>query len=691
MRKRRNKRSMKRGLSAVVTTLVIILLVLFTSGVIWTVIQNVISEQAREISLGKFSTDLNIKSVKVEGEILSVGVERNPGKGDIIKLKFVFENTTSSEIVERESDIGELEEQNFIFSLGDLSLLGIKKVSIVPIYESSSGEEVSGDVIDIFELEKPIRGEVGTWEYLGNFEKLGFKGAGKKEYSISSQSEDVVKFKKAIVDPLDVLPGDNQTFTAYVYSPYNITEVTTTTELDESILNLDLEEIGKDENGNQIFLATWIVNDVHTTTYRTTFTARDSEGNSNSIILTWTDSCQSQITHGGDDTLSTSCSTGASAIAGIDGGSLTISSGVVLTLDSGSQFIFNQGKSITITAAGASIAATTSGSFGNGNLYHTDADGDGYAPNNNVFLSGGVRAMSASGTSDCMDTGGGAVNVYTTSVVTGSDNDQDGYTDTTGDNNCRGDSTSVGGRTYYKDTAGAYSWLTDGQKLGANDCNDGSASVWSQGYGTDADGDGYGVDISIGCNNGAASGSDCQDTGSGAVNVWFQATGTNIDSDQDGYEVGDPGSSVSRCIGAMTTISGRRYYNSPDNTYDFQVWSDRLGSNDCLDSASSVNPGVTAWYTSSGPNGWDYNCVGGDEKRWTTTGGGCDQCIWTIEEECLDQVPGSAGWEGSLPGCGVSGTYHSSGGLSCAARGEPDCESTSVPPCAWITRTQECH
>jgi hypothetical protein len=319
-------------------------------------------------------------------------------------MNFVFSDGTNSEIIRENTTLQELEERSFTFTLTEISTNNLQTISVAPIFELSSGEESVGNVVDSFEVTEEMKAGI-TGGAISNFAALGFEGAGRKEYSISSQSEDIVKIKKAIVDPLDVLPGDNQTFTIHVYSPYGIINVTTTTELDNSILNLDLQEIGEDESGNQIFSATWVVNDVHAITYRTTIVAIDAEGNSDSVTLTWTDSaCQDQIAfsdHGmATKTISTTCNTGVSAIGGVDGSNIVIGAGVNLIIDSNAQFIFNQGKSITITAAGARITVTGTGSFGNGYLYYTDIDGDGYGAT--LALSGDIRAKDSLG-DDCCD------------------------------------------------------------------------------------------------------------------------------------------------------------------------------------------------------------------------------------------------------------------------------------------------
>jgi hypothetical protein len=228
---------------------------------------------------------------------------------------------------------------------------------------------------------------------------------GKVEYGpFSSDIPKLPEFKRAIVDPLDVLPGDNQTFTVHVYSPHGVINVTTTTQLDNSILDLDLQEIGEDGDGNQIFSATWIVNDVHTITYRTHITAIDSEGNENKIELTWTDSCQSLITHGSTSTITSSCSTGSSTVAGLDGGNLIIQGGQTLTIDSGATWVFNSGYSITVDGT-----ITVNGEIKKANLYIIDYDVDGHAPSTtSLSLSGSTRAKDATGWNDCCDSDGNA-------------------------------------------------------------------------------------------------------------------------------------------------------------------------------------------------------------------------------------------------------------------------------------------
>lgn len=138
----------KRGLSAVVTTLIIILLVIVSIGIIWVVIRNIITEGAGDISFDKFTLDLSIKSAYIDGSDIKVGVRRSPGGGDITGIKFVFFNGRESISIDRNIALKELEERTFAFTSVEVpGIGGGDDVSVAPIFESSGAEEV-GSVTD---------------------------------------------------------------------------------------------------------------------------------------------------------------------------------------------------------------------------------------------------------------------------------------------------------------------------------------------------------------------------------------------------------------------------------------------------------------------------------------------------------------------------------------------------------------
>lgn len=160
----------KRGLSEVITTLLIIGLSLAAIVIIWVVIQNIISTGSDQVSLGKFTMDLQIEKVLINPGTLEVTVKRNPGKGELNGLKFIISDGTSTEVLEEKNiQLEELETKTFILAYDGI----VKEVSIAPIIIQSSGAETIGDVKDelTFSAEntvKNIPGLVSWWRFEGN-------------------------------------------------------------------------------------------------------------------------------------------------------------------------------------------------------------------------------------------------------------------------------------------------------------------------------------------------------------------------------------------------------------------------------------------------------------------------------------------------------------------------------------------
>ena len=79
-------RKNRRGLSAVVTTLIIILLALVAIGTLWAVVGSLISEGTGDIGLEQFTLDLSIKNAYIDTadlDNIKVRVRRNVGAGEI--------------------------------------------------------------------------------------------------------------------------------------------------------------------------------------------------------------------------------------------------------------------------------------------------------------------------------------------------------------------------------------------------------------------------------------------------------------------------------------------------------------------------------------------------------------------------------------------------------------------------------
>lgn len=141
-----------KGLSAIVATLIIILLVLVAAGIIWVVVRNIIAEGAEGIELGRFTLDLSIKSAYIDGTNINVNVRRSSGEGDLIGVRFIFFDGTDSTSVDRNIPLIPTQERLFSFNSDDFDgvddISVFYEVSVAPIYTSSSGTETIGDITD---------------------------------------------------------------------------------------------------------------------------------------------------------------------------------------------------------------------------------------------------------------------------------------------------------------------------------------------------------------------------------------------------------------------------------------------------------------------------------------------------------------------------------------------------------------
>lgn len=137
----------KKGLSAVVGTILIILLVIVAVGIIWAVASGLFKGGAEELSTG-FLIDMDIKSATIDGSIVSISVKRNVGAGTLSGIKFVFSDGESTKGEEKTTSMDELDQESFSFDIVDLGIPDAYDVSIAPIYKSESGEDILRNIVD---------------------------------------------------------------------------------------------------------------------------------------------------------------------------------------------------------------------------------------------------------------------------------------------------------------------------------------------------------------------------------------------------------------------------------------------------------------------------------------------------------------------------------------------------------------
>ncbi len=136
----------KRGLSGVVTTLIMILLTLVAVGMIWLVVKNILESSADEADIGKLTLKLSIENVKIGGNDVNITVKRSPGKGEMTSIKFVLKNSTYSVGVVKEGSLVELESKTFVINATKEGITpsSITEISMYAITKTGAGKEVPG-------------------------------------------------------------------------------------------------------------------------------------------------------------------------------------------------------------------------------------------------------------------------------------------------------------------------------------------------------------------------------------------------------------------------------------------------------------------------------------------------------------------------------------------------------------------
>jgi hypothetical protein len=88
----------KRGMSTIVVTIIMIVLVLVATGIVWSVISRIIEDSSSEVSLGNKCIVTNVVATKMicEGETCDVTLNRKAGGENIGGVKLIFSNNTGN-------------------------------------------------------------------------------------------------------------------------------------------------------------------------------------------------------------------------------------------------------------------------------------------------------------------------------------------------------------------------------------------------------------------------------------------------------------------------------------------------------------------------------------------------------------------------------------------------------------------
>jgi len=132
----------KRGLSAVVTTLIIILLVLVAIGIIWVVVRNIIQGGAGGIELSAKCLNINVKATAVSCSdgICDVTLTRTGSNNDeLAGVKLVFFNETeNSGVIDNSENVETLVKKTITINS---TLSAPNKIEVTVYFEDESGNE----------------------------------------------------------------------------------------------------------------------------------------------------------------------------------------------------------------------------------------------------------------------------------------------------------------------------------------------------------------------------------------------------------------------------------------------------------------------------------------------------------------------------------------------------------------------
>ncbi|MGA2129990.1 MAG: archaellin/type IV pilin N-terminal domain-containing protein [Candidatus Pacearchaeota archaeon] len=599
----------KRGLSEIIATLIIILITLVAIGIIWVVINGILKTGTQQIANSQNNVDLQITKVQVASNniTVSVYVKRNSGQGNFIAMDFIFNNGTDTEIIRENQTIPQLGQQSFSFILSKLPVNTLKSVSVAPVFQSGSTESV-GNPTSTFDVSK-IVASVGA-PLITGFEAMGFGGMKEVDYNISNGNPVTYpEFKNFTVNPLDVSVGQNQTFSVTVYSPNNVTNVTSFTQLDHDNLSLNFVKFSDDGIGNSIWNVTWTAYDTHGTTYSTNVTAIDSAGNQNSINMEWTDTtdCNNVIplsAQGSPYPLYSNCVVGSGEAGGLTGARLTITSGITVTVTAGTLVTngFTLSGGHIALASGATIRTT-------GYLYYFDSDNDGYADN--------------------------ATGIYSAT------------------------------------TKGAGYVLASPSVHALTDCNptNPNENTLQTGY-IDADGDGYpGTAVSNAClpaNTVYPSSTDCFDSNANArpnQTGWF-----TTDRGDGSYDYDCNSGSTPETLSGTGSMPGNGKCDDNSHAACDNIYPDGVAGfatiTTCGQNGTWIVPGLVCGDISCSNYSKQAVCSNAPTLEYTNQTGVCDT---NSGNPCDNLYPnGKVGFIGAKPSVGSTGTYVSDPGLKCA-------------------------
>jgi len=130
----------KRGLSNIVGSLLMILLVLAAAAILFVVIKNFVENSTEKVELDNKCLEIGLSVINVDsvGENYTVTIERTMSGEDIAGIKFIFENETDS-VSRNETGIELGEKETYKFN--NIGMSNANKITAVPYFLNKAEKE----------------------------------------------------------------------------------------------------------------------------------------------------------------------------------------------------------------------------------------------------------------------------------------------------------------------------------------------------------------------------------------------------------------------------------------------------------------------------------------------------------------------------------------------------------------------
>ena len=128
----------KRGLSSIVASVLIILLVIVAIGIVWGILKPPILKSSQEVNFNLLTVNMQVDRATPSENLISLKLSRQAGQGQVDKIRVVISNETSSE-VKSVAGLEELESRTYSI---ETSIGNASKIEIAPILMKNGEEKV---------------------------------------------------------------------------------------------------------------------------------------------------------------------------------------------------------------------------------------------------------------------------------------------------------------------------------------------------------------------------------------------------------------------------------------------------------------------------------------------------------------------------------------------------------------------